>query len=715
MSRHPSPSHRTNPNTISPFSVPEAPKSSPLTVDIYDAPATQVASVCSARRARHLALALLILTGLVGTLLFSLTYPVSQAQDAPDLWVTAAMRTPRNSHSLTELQDGRVLAAGGWDGIAPLASAELFDPAQRAWTLTGALSETRAYHTAARLPDGRVLVAGGWDLLGRPLTTTEIYDPAAGVWQPGAALAEGRAGHVAVSLPDGRILVAAGCGQGAEAVATAEIYDPAAALWQPAGALAEGRCWPSATRLADGRVLLVGGRGRDGQALARAELFDPTTNAWMPAGRLLTPRLEHTATLLPDGRVLVAGGYDGSGYLASTEIYDPATNAWTPAGELNTARANHAAVLLRDGRVLVAGGSAGGRPSLEAEVYDPASGRWTVAGTLPARYEAFLLTVLRDGNLLVTGRPDLDEALPVVTTPQPPRTPGPRGPTPTHQGAVGLDAAANDLAAGNVNSAAMGMAQAAAASTSNYTTGTQTARLFGVHEVSFTRTLPTPTGYNPYAETITVTFDPPGVGASGNLSVQAFYDGATNGQETWRARVYVNRVGTWGWTASTGASESFEADEAYGSGLHGMLRVSALATPSSTSPGSPKRWYTDDGRTFLPMADTQRQTGVNWQVTGMGAGSDYATDADGTVELTSADKGWIDVDVTAMAQAWVANPTDNHGLVLLPQAATGSVTYSFCSELGWTPCTQAQAPVLKVWHHQPPPPPTPEPTPEPES
>lgn len=75
--------------------------------------------------------------------------------------------------------------------------------------------------------------------------------------------------------------------------------------------------------------------------------------------------------------------------------------------------------------------------------------------------------------------------------------------------------------------------------------------------------------------------------------------------------------------------------------------------------------------------------------------------------------GWVDVDVTDMAQAWVADSSANHGLVLLPQAATGSVTYSFCSELGWSPCTQAQAPVLKVWHHQPTPEPTPELEPEP--
>ena len=69
----------------------------------------------------------------------------------------------------------------------------------------------------------------------------------------------------------------------------------------------------------------------------------------------------------------------------------------------------------------------------------------------------------------------------------------------------------------------------------------------------------------------------------------------------------------------------------------------------------------------------------------MGAGSDYNATADGTVELTSADSGWLDVDVSDMVQTWVADPAANHGLVLLPQAASGSVTYSFCSELGWTP------------------------------
>jgi len=95
----------------------------------------------------------------------------------------------------------------------------------------------------------------------------------------------------------------------------------------------------------------------------------------------------------------------------------------------------------------------------------------------------------------------------------------------------------------------------------------------------------------------------------------------------------------------------------------------------------------------------QRQTGVNWAVVGMGSGSDYAAEADGTADLASEGGAWIDLNVKAMVQAWAANPDDNHGLVLLQEAASGSVYYNFCSELGWSPCTAAQAPKLTIWYH----------------
>ena len=51
-----------------------------------------------------------------------------------------------------------------------------------------------------------------------------------------------------------------------------------------------------------------------------------------------------------------------------------------------------------------------------------------------------------------------------------------------------------------------------------------------------------------------------------------------------------------------------------------------------------------------------------------------------------------------MAQAWVTDPANNHGLVLLQDAASGYVIYDFCSELGWSPCTATQAPKLTIWY-----------------
>ncbi len=104
---------------------------------------------------------------------------------------------------------------------------------------------------------------------------------------------------------------------------------------------------------------------------------------------------------------------------------------------------------------------------------------------------------------------------------------------------------------------------------------------------------------------------------------------------------------------------------------------------------------------------TQRQSGVNWGVAGMGSGSDYAALPDGLADVGGPEGPWVDLNVTAMAQAWIANPANNKGLVVRQNAASGSVYYKFCSELGWSldpntglpPCSAAQAPKLTIWYH----------------
>jgi hypothetical protein len=71
----------------------------------------------------------------------------------------------RVSKPQTLLPNGKVLVAGGDSdrtGTNVYASAELYNPASGAWTLTGSMNNPRDTHTATSLPNGKVLVAGGY-------------------------------------------------------------------------------------------------------------------------------------------------------------------------------------------------------------------------------------------------------------------------------------------------------------------------------------------------------------------------------------------------------------------------------------------------------------------------------------------------------------------------------------------------------------------------
>jgi len=550
---------------------------------------------------------------LCGALALTFTVGLLAAQTTDGPWTETAMIIPRNSHTLTLLLDGRALAAGGWDGVHPLAETELYDPAAGVWRATGPLSEARVFHTASLLPDGRVLVVGGWDVLGQALTSTEVYDPQAGAWQSGPAMTFSRAGHTATTLPRGLVLVVGGYTAGG-LQAAAELYDPAKDAWTPAGSLHTARAHHTATLLPDGRVLVVGGWDSENWPLASVEIYDPARNSWQPAAGLATARLDHTATLLPDGTVLVAGGYNGV-YLASAEVYDPARDAWTPAGNLNVARASHTAALLQNGKVLLVGGVDGVRPSDTAETYHPQTRQWTPTGRLHKAYAAQQALVLRDGKLLITGRPDSgdltgNDGYPTTTPTPGPRTPGPLDwlltPLPTATPGARQGNSADTATA--FRAAEQASIAAAAATIPDFSGHFDDAALYGAHEISFT--LPAlPAGSNPYdiSNTHYITFTPQ-IAPSDYKKVMAFYNGPQGNRDIWTARVYVNHVGQWTWTVPDGAwdfftgqpftTTTFTAVERPESGLRGMLRV------TSGISGSGKRWYTDDGRTFLPMADT---------------------------------------------------------------------------------------------------------------
>ena len=313
---------------------------------------------------------------------------------------TGSMADARGLHTATRLADGRVLIAGGgpasWVSTAfpYLASAELYDPATGTFLPTGTMTMPREDHTATLLEDGRVLIVGGNDEGSHTTPTAELYDPSTGTFSPTGSLGTARGFHTATRLADGRVLIAGGdvaaWDDNGPFLASAEIYDPASGTFSPAGPLAEGRSHHAATLLPDGRVLVAGGVANGGStSLASAELFDPATGTFSPTGAMTDGRVYHTATVLSDGRVLVTGGCpfgrvyaNNPQFLKSAELYDPATGTFTPTGSMSFGRTWAEAMLLTGDRVLITGGVGDGSTiSLDtAELYDPVTGTFSPAG-----------------------------------------------------------------------------------------------------------------------------------------------------------------------------------------------------------------------------------------------------------------------------------------------------------------------------------------------
>jgi hypothetical protein len=101
--------------------------------------------------------------------------------DTEEWQFTPAMTSPRGAlvlHSADALLDnGKVLASGGiLSSGFEIATAELYDPELDEWVATASMSIPRSSHTSTLLKDGRMLVAGGDNGI-VILSSAEIYTP----------------------------------------------------------------------------------------------------------------------------------------------------------------------------------------------------------------------------------------------------------------------------------------------------------------------------------------------------------------------------------------------------------------------------------------------------------------------------------------------------------------------------------------------------------
>ena len=333
---------------------------------------------------------------------------------ATGTWAAAATATAmaggRSRPTATLLPTGKVLLAGGINGMTILASTELFDPGADTWAATAtAMTAARSAQTATLLPSGKVLVAGG-----SASSSVELFDPAAGTWAAGAPPAIARKEHSATLLADGKVLLAGGSSSSV-VTNSSELYDPATGLWTAvAAAMNVARSQHAATLLPSGKVLVAGGYASG--YLNSAEVYDPTAGTWTATATTMTvARQRPTATLLASGKVLVVGGWGSTGGHNSAELYDPATGGWTAVTNLmSTVRSNHTATLLPSGKVLVVAGAT--TVALKtAELFDPVAGTWAATGSLANVRYNHTATLLPSGKVLVTGGYSTGSGDPVST------------------------------------------------------------------------------------------------------------------------------------------------------------------------------------------------------------------------------------------------------------------------------------------------------------
>lgn len=328
----------------------------------------------------------------------------------PGFLSIVTLNVARSEMTMTVLNNGLVLIAGGDNSGGVTSTAELYNPATQTFALTGSLNTARFNHAATLLDNGMVLIAGGTDANDKRLASAELYNPATGMFTPTGNMIVVREQPTATHLQNGKVLIAGGNGLNG-ALNTAELYDPTTEAFTPAGPMHVTRGLATATLLNDGTVLIAGGVGSRGAVLNTAELYDPETNSFTLTGRLMAARAVQTATLLNSGMVLIAGGIGPNGAadvpLASAELYDPAKGTFTLTGSLITARTNASATLLNNGTVLFAGGDGPGSPNLvpltSAEVYDPTAGAFAATGSLQVPRLTRTAPLLPNGTVLLAG------------------------------------------------------------------------------------------------------------------------------------------------------------------------------------------------------------------------------------------------------------------------------------------------------------------------
>jgi len=278
-----------------------------------------------------------------------------------------SMATPRVYHASAVLNDGKVLVAGGLTGLPPAYAStntvEIYNPSADIWTTGNPLSVARSNLTLTKLNDGRILAAGGNSNPTTVVTTAELFNPVSGLWSTVAPMNFARSNQTAMLLQNGSILVCGGLTGGGGSLNKAEVYSVSANKWYLLPDMPISGPAPAVTLMNDGNVLVSGVYGS-----GNSVVFDTVSNTWGPQVAMNLGRESHTSTAVTGGTVVIGGRTTNRWYGDPTaEIYSYASSTWASAtGQMSRGRLGHRAVKLNSTTILVVGGVGSFIPVVEA-------------------------------------------------------------------------------------------------------------------------------------------------------------------------------------------------------------------------------------------------------------------------------------------------------------------------------------------------------------
>jgi len=264
---------------------------------------------------------------------------------------------------------GTIYVVGGLSSHCDaLNTVERYLPLLDRWEQVASMSCCRSRLGVAVL-NGKLYAAGGYDGNERQ-NTAEVYSPGSDEWNPIAPMGLKRSA-LGCCACDGKVYVCGGF-DGRVSLSSCEVYQPHTQEWKPIQSMNKARSAMAVTCF-DGCVWVMG--GHDGLIIFNSvEFYNPQTEKWSMTTPMLSKRSRHGATSLRD-KIYVFGGYDGREFLLTCEMYDQVSGQFTYINSMMLRR-SRVGVTVSGSMIYCLGGYDGSLNLKSVEIYDTEKEVW---------------------------------------------------------------------------------------------------------------------------------------------------------------------------------------------------------------------------------------------------------------------------------------------------------------------------------------------------